>query len=147
MKSGNLPHFNSTGAAVPRGIGHQWYRTYEYSDYNSSDEQSLTEVHKVKHQVQLVSQVQVSSKLYRKYYGAIKNGAPFDVMELLTNNCNMPILMESRHSIYTQTEHIQERNEWGKLIPHSHSPAIPFVLEASRRCESMVKRFRPPLMQ
>ncbi|KAI3868126.1 hypothetical protein MKX03_035342 [Papaver bracteatum] len=25
-----------------KAIGHQWYRTYEYSDYNSSDEQSLT---------------------------------------------------------------------------------------------------------
>nr|YP_009306134.1 cytochrome c oxidase subunit 2 [Corchorus olitorius]AOR16332.1 cytochrome c oxidase subunit 2 [Corchorus olitorius] len=25
-----------------KAIGHQWYRTYEYSDYNNSDEQSLT---------------------------------------------------------------------------------------------------------
>jgi heme/copper-type cytochrome/quinol oxidase subunit 2 len=25
-----------------KAIGHQWYWTYEYSDYNSSDEQSLT---------------------------------------------------------------------------------------------------------
>ncbi|XP_048549267.1 cytochrome c oxidase subunit 2-like [Triticum urartu] len=25
-----------------KAIGHQWYRPYEYSDYNSSDEQSLT---------------------------------------------------------------------------------------------------------
>ncbi|KAL4288568.1 hypothetical protein AHAS_Ahas19G0299200 [Arachis hypogaea] len=29
-------------AITIKAIGHQWYRTYEYSDYNSSDEQSLT---------------------------------------------------------------------------------------------------------
>nr|QXE44374.1 cytochrome c oxidase subunit 2 [Zamia furfuracea]BDC46225.1 cytochrome c oxidase subunit 2 [Zamia furfuracea] len=29
-------------AITTKAIGHQWYRTYEYSDYNSSDEQSLT---------------------------------------------------------------------------------------------------------
>nr|AGC78856.1 hypothetical protein [Vicia faba] len=29
-------------AMTIKAIGHQWYRTYEYSDYNSSDEQSLT---------------------------------------------------------------------------------------------------------
>nr|WMV85460.1 cytochrome c oxidase subunit 2 [Dendrobium nobile] len=29
-------------AITMKAIGHQWYRTYEYSDYNSSDEQSLT---------------------------------------------------------------------------------------------------------
>ncbi|KAL5831538.1 hypothetical protein ACOSQ4_016892 [Xanthoceras sorbifolium] len=29
-------------AITVKAIGHQWYRTYEYSDYNSSDEQSLT---------------------------------------------------------------------------------------------------------
>ena len=29
-------------AITLKAIGHQWYRTYEYSDYNSSDEQSLT---------------------------------------------------------------------------------------------------------
>lgn len=29
-------------AITIKAIGHQWYWTYEYSDYNSSDEQSLT---------------------------------------------------------------------------------------------------------
>ncbi|VAI69698.1 unnamed protein product [Triticum turgidum subsp. durum] len=29
-------------AITIKAIGHQWYPTYEYSDYNSSDEQSLT---------------------------------------------------------------------------------------------------------
>ncbi|EEF35227.1 cytochrome C oxidase, subunit II, putative [Ricinus communis] len=29
-------------AITIKAIGHEWYRTYEYSDYNSSDEQSLT---------------------------------------------------------------------------------------------------------
>ncbi|XP_015968494.1 cytochrome c oxidase subunit 2-like [Arachis duranensis] len=29
-------------AITIKAIGHQWYQTYEYSDYNSSDEQSLT---------------------------------------------------------------------------------------------------------
>ncbi|XP_044331652.1 cytochrome c oxidase subunit 2-like [Triticum aestivum] len=29
-------------AITIKAIGHQWYRTYEYSDYKSSDEQSLT---------------------------------------------------------------------------------------------------------
>jgi heme/copper-type cytochrome/quinol oxidase subunit 2 len=29
-------------AVTIKAIGHQWYWTYEYSDYNSSDEQSLT---------------------------------------------------------------------------------------------------------
>ncbi|PWA82507.1 cytochrome oxidase subunit II, mitochondrion [Artemisia annua] len=29
-------------AITIKAIGHQWYRTYEYLDYNSSDEQSLT---------------------------------------------------------------------------------------------------------
>jgi cytochrome c oxidase subunit 2 len=29
-------------AMTLKAIGHQWYWTYEYSDYNSSDEQSLT---------------------------------------------------------------------------------------------------------
>jgi len=29
-------------AMTIKAIGHQWYWTYEYSDYNSSDEQSLT---------------------------------------------------------------------------------------------------------
>ena len=29
-------------AITIKAIGHQWYRTYEYSDYNSSDEESLT---------------------------------------------------------------------------------------------------------
>ncbi|XP_044969886.1 cytochrome c oxidase subunit 2-like [Hordeum vulgare subsp. vulgare] len=29
-------------AITIKAIGHQWYRTYEYSDYNSSDEQSLS---------------------------------------------------------------------------------------------------------
>ncbi|KAI3949129.1 hypothetical protein MKW98_026509 [Papaver atlanticum] len=29
-------------AITIKAIGHQWYHTYEYSDYNSSDEQSLT---------------------------------------------------------------------------------------------------------
>nr|P04373.4 RecName: Full=Cytochrome c oxidase subunit 2; AltName: Full=Cytochrome c oxidase polypeptide II [Oryza sativa Japonica Group]CAA25566.1 cytochrome C oxidase polypeptide II [Oryza sativa] len=29
-------------AITIKAIGHQWYRSYEYSDYNSSDEQSLT---------------------------------------------------------------------------------------------------------
>ncbi|KAA0056343.1 cytochrome c oxidase subunit 2 [Cucumis melo var. makuwa] len=29
-------------AMTIKAIGHQWYRTYEYSDYNSSDERSLT---------------------------------------------------------------------------------------------------------
>nr|UPI48974.1 cytochrome c oxidase subunit 2 [Balanophora reflexa] len=29
-------------AITIKAIGHQWYRTFEYSDYNSSDEQSLT---------------------------------------------------------------------------------------------------------
>lgn len=29
-------------ALTLKAIGHQWYWTYEYSDYNSSDEQSLT---------------------------------------------------------------------------------------------------------
>ncbi|XP_037455541.1 cytochrome c oxidase subunit 2-like [Triticum dicoccoides] len=29
-------------AITIKAIGHQWYRTYEYSDYNSSDEPSLT---------------------------------------------------------------------------------------------------------
>lgn len=29
-------------ALTIKAIGHQWYWTYEYSDYNSSDEQSLT---------------------------------------------------------------------------------------------------------
>ncbi|KAK8485979.1 hypothetical protein V6N11_029068 [Hibiscus sabdariffa] len=29
-------------AITIKAIGHKWYRTYEYSDYNSSDEQSLT---------------------------------------------------------------------------------------------------------
>ncbi|XP_044406392.1 cytochrome c oxidase subunit 2-like [Triticum aestivum] len=29
-------------AITIKAIGHQWYRPYEYSDYNSSDEQSLT---------------------------------------------------------------------------------------------------------
>ena len=29
-------------AMTIKAIGHQWYRTYEYSDYNSSDEESLT---------------------------------------------------------------------------------------------------------
>ncbi|KAI3979735.1 hypothetical protein MKX01_013830 [Papaver californicum] len=29
-------------AITIKAIGHQWYRTYEYSDYNSLDEQSLT---------------------------------------------------------------------------------------------------------
>nr|BDC46345.1 cytochrome c oxidase subunit 2 [Gnetum hainanense] len=29
-------------AITLKAIGHQWYWTYEYSDYNSSDEQSLT---------------------------------------------------------------------------------------------------------
>ncbi|KAL2252722.1 UNVERIFIED_CONTAM: cytochrome c oxidase subunit 2, partial [Sesamum indicum] len=29
-------------AITIKAIGHQWYWTYEYSDYNSGDEQSLT---------------------------------------------------------------------------------------------------------
>ncbi|KAI3978568.1 hypothetical protein MKX01_015743 [Papaver californicum] len=29
-------------AITIKAIGHQWYRTHEYSDYNSSDEQSFT---------------------------------------------------------------------------------------------------------
>ncbi|EFH39687.1 hypothetical protein ARALYDRAFT_356389 [Arabidopsis lyrata subsp. lyrata] len=29
-------------AITIKAIGHQWYQTYEYSDYNSSDEKSLT---------------------------------------------------------------------------------------------------------
>ncbi|KAJ1683039.1 hypothetical protein LUZ63_021740 [Rhynchospora breviuscula] len=29
-------------AVTIKAIGHQWYWTYEYSDYNRSDEQSLT---------------------------------------------------------------------------------------------------------
>ncbi|KAL5081529.1 hypothetical protein RYX36_009950 [Vicia faba] len=29
-------------AMTIKAIGHQWYQTYEYSDYNSSNEQSLT---------------------------------------------------------------------------------------------------------
>nr|WRW54043.1 cytochrome c oxidase subunit 2 [Mesembryanthemum crystallinum] len=29
-------------AITIKAIGHQWYRTYEYSDYNSTDEQALT---------------------------------------------------------------------------------------------------------
>ncbi|KAI5445493.1 hypothetical protein KIW84_013647 [Lathyrus oleraceus] len=42
LSIGNFPEGLQDPAMTIKAIGHQWYRTYEYSDYNNSDEQSLT---------------------------------------------------------------------------------------------------------
>ncbi|KAI3832964.1 hypothetical protein MKW98_025848 [Papaver atlanticum] len=104
-----------------KAIGHQWYHTYEYSDYNSSDEQSLTfDSYMIpeddselgqSHVLEVDNKVVVSAKTYILVPSL---GVKCDVVPSHSNQTS--ILVQREGVYYGQCSEILPRKEYGSWV-------------------------------